>query len=205
MAISLSRIGTAVFLFAFTGLGLRAGGPTPALGVQVLGSVPTGSMRSQYTSSTGFGIGVFADWEVNFGANLRLAYDGVFYPGSTDGNLLPGMAPGSVASVANDRKYRSDTLSLQYLYFLSTRNEGLYLMAGLGAVNQTEKINTTAVLTNNTTLSLSPTQDTGTRLACMAGVGYEFGKSWGAFGRYTFSTVDSHTIGAAQAGLTYRF
>jgi len=203
MAISLAKSGCKAFLLACTGLGLFAIPPT--LGLQVTGSVPTGSMRSQYTSSTGFGIGAFADWEVTFGANVRLAYDGVFYPGSTDGNLLPGMSPASVVSVANDRKYRSDTLSLQYLYFTNIRNEGLYYLVGLGAVRQTEKINTTAVLTNNTSLSLSPTQDNGTRLALMAGVGYEFGKNWGAFGRYTFSTVDSHTIGAAQAGLTYRF
>jgi len=202
MAISLSKIGQAVFLFAFTGLGLHAQAPT--LGLQVLGSVPTGSMRSQYTSSTGLGIGAFADWEVNFGADLRLAYDGVFYPGSTDGELLPGMPP-TVVTVSNDRKYRSDTLSLQYLYYPDARNEGFYFMVGLGAVKQTEKIATTAVLSDSTTLSLNPVQDTGTRLACMAGLGYEFAKNWGAFGRYTFSTVDSHTIGAAQAGLTCRF
>ena len=176
----------------------------PRLGLQTLASAPTGSMRSQYTSSTGYGLGAFADWEANFGVNVRLAYDGVFHPGASDGNLLPGM-PASVASVSNDRKYRSDTLSLQFLFFPSKQNSGFYYMAGIGAMKQTEKINTTVVLNDHTTLSLTPVQDTGTRLALLAGVGCELDKNWGVFGRYAMANVGGHTIGALQAGVSFRF
>ena len=113
--------------------------------------------------------------------------------------------PGTVLRVDNDRKYRSDTLSLQYLIFPNGRNEGFYYMAGLGAVKQTEKINTTAVLGDGSTLNLTPVQDTGTRLALMAGLGCEFDKTWGAFGRCTMATVNGHTIAALQAGVSCRF
>ena len=202
MAMATKKIVQAAILATAAGTGLLA--DAPRLGLQVLGSEPTGSMRSQYTHSTGYGFGAFADWEVNFGANLRLAYDGVFHPGASDGNLLPGM-PGTVVSVNNDRKYRSDTLSLQYLIFPNGRNEGLYYMVGAGALKQTEKINTTAVLSDSSTLSLSPVQDTGTRLALMAGIGCEFDKTWGVFARYSMATVNSHTIGAVQAGVSCRF
>jgi opacity protein-like surface antigen len=203
MVISLARFGRPVFLFAVTGLSLLA--DSPRLGLAVLGAAPTGSMRSQYTHTTGYGLGAFADWEAGFGVNIRLAYDGLFYPGATDGYLLPGMAPGAVSSISNNRKYRSNTLSLQYIYFPDARNEGLYFLAGLGATNQTEKITSTAILSNGSGMTFTPTQTTGTKLAAMAGVGYEFNHTWGVSARYSFITVNAHTIGAVVGGVSYRF
>ena len=44
----------------------------PQMGIQALGSCPTGAMREDFTSNTGYGLGVFADWEVGAGKGLFL-------------------------------------------------------------------------------------------------------------------------------------
>lgn len=200
MAISLPKFSRSVILIAVSGLAASAAGPH--LGLQALVSEPTGSMRSQFTDRTGYGVGVFADWDVSDQASLRIGYDATFYPGAQDNLLIPGLA---ATSASNDRKFSSGTLSCQFLQFPGLRGEGFYWMVGAGATKQIEKTHSTADLNNHTVLALSTSQDTGTRLALMAGLGFEYNRNWGVFARYTFSTVDAHTIGALQGGLSYRF
>jgi opacity protein-like surface antigen len=200
MAISLPKFSRSIILVAASGLAASAAGPH--LGLQALVTEPTGSMRSQFTDRTGYGVGVFADWDVSYQSSLRVGYDAAFYPGAQDNLLIPGLA---ATRASSDRKFSSGTLSFQFLQFPGLRGEGFYWMLGAGATKQNEKTNSTATLGNNTVAALSTSHDTGTRLALMAGLGYEYNRNWGVFARYTFSTVDAHTIGALQGGLSYRF
>jgi hypothetical protein len=162
-------------------------------------------MTSQFTDDTGYGFGFFADWEVDAGRTVRLAYDGLFYPSRKDSSPIAGMASPSVRSTISDRKPRTDSLTLQYLFFPSRDIEGFYLMAGLGAMKYQQKIDASVQLADASILTPTFLQTSGTRLACVAGAGYEFGKQWGVSGKYSFITVNNHTLGGVQAGLSYRF
>lgn len=194
---SIVRLG---LVCAVAGAGLHA--ERPRLGVQALSSWPTGSMKSQFTDGTGYGLGAFAAWEVDAGRQWRLAYDGVVHPSRREGVTLP--IPGAAGADAR-REFRSHALTLQYLYFPQRDSEGFYFIVGLGGMNYLKKSETTVRYTAAPAWDVTVAEETGTKLACVAGVGYEFGRSWGATARYSFLTVDNHTLGAVQAGLSYRF
>ena len=205
MATRLSKFTAPVLLCAGMGLGLGAT-EAPRLGIEALGSWPTGSMRSDFADGTGLGLGAFADWEVDVGRTIRLVYEGVYYPTEQDTRSLPGLAANNVVSTDNSRKCRSHALTLQYLYFPRQDSEGFYFMAGLGAMNYLQKINSTVVLgNNNPALSFTPYVESGTKLACVAGMGYEFNKNWGVNAKYSFITVNNRTLGSVQTGISYRF
>lgn len=203
MAMGLSNLGRQALWCAVASLSLAA--ESPRLGVQVFGSGPTGSMRTQFTDGTGVGIGVFGDWEVDAGRTLRLAYDGVVYPNVRDDKAFGNIGSTSILSASNSRKPRSNAVTLQYLFFPSRDTEGFYFLAGLGAMTYTQKSETEVRLADASVGNLKVYEDSGTKLACVAGLGYEFGKSWGVSAKYSFITVDNHTLGAAQAGISYRF
>jgi opacity protein-like surface antigen len=203
MAISLAKLGQSAILCACASLSLAA--ESPRLGVQALGSWPTGSMRTQFTDQGGAGLGVFAEWEVDSNRTMRLAYDGVLYPSQRDTRPLANLGAVNVLSTDNNRKGHSNALTLQYLYFPGPETEGLYLVAGLGAMKMHQKIDATVRLVDTSVMDLSLSADTGVKLACIAGLGYEFGRNWGVSARYSFITVDNHTLGAAQASVSYRF
>ena len=204
MATRLAGITRIALLCAATGLGLCAEGPR--LGLQALGSWPTGSMRPDFTDGAGIGLGAFADWEVDVGRTVRLSYEGVFYPNEQDTRSLPGLADSGMVSTDNHRKSRSNSLTLQYLYFPGQDSEGFYFMAGLGAMNYLQRLDTSLVVSNSTpALNITPYTETGVKLACVAGIGYEFGKHWGLSAKYSFITVNNRTLGAVQSALSYRF
>ena len=181
-------------------LGLAAwsaqGAEPPRFGAQVLGSWPTGSMRGDYSSDTGYGLGMFAHWEAGPGRALRVGYDGIWYPTSSQPVQAGGETIANLPS-SNDRKCRSHAVTSQVLFYPGRDNEGFYYKVGLGAMNYLTRIETSG----------GPTilQDTGTRLACLAGAGYEFGEHWGVMAQYSFITVNNHTLGAVQSGVTFRF
>jgi len=174
----------------------------PQLGVQVLGSWPTGAMRSNFASNTGYGIGVFAGWEVGAGKALRLAYDGIWYPhgGDADSVGLP-----SAAFTDNDRKARSHSVTAQYLYYPSGDTEGVYFKVGVGAMNYLTQIKSTVTPVAAPTADITILNETGTKLAALAGLGYDFDKNWGVMAQYSFITVNNRTLGAVQTGISYRF
>ena len=203
MALSLARLGSRALLAACASLSLAA--ESPRLGVQALGSWPTGSMRTQFTDQGGAGLGVFAEWEVATNKTMRLAYDGILYPSQRDTRPLANLGSVNLVSTDNNRKAHSNAVTLQYLYFPNQEPEGLYLLAGLGAMKFQQKIDSTVRLADTSVMDLSLSEDTGVKLACVAGLGYEFGRNWGVSARYTFITVDNHTLGAAQAAVSYRF
>ena len=204
MAIRLAKITRQVLFCAATGLGLCA--ESPRLGVELLGSWPTGSMRPDITDVAGVGIGAFADWEVDAGRTIRLAYEGIYYPNEQDTRSLPGLAESGVVATDNHRKSRSNSLTLQYRYFPGQDSEGFYFMAGLGAMNYFQKIDTTLASSSSTpAFNITPYTESGIKLACVAGMGYEFNKNWGLSAKYSFITVNNRTLGAVQTGLSYRF
>jgi hypothetical protein len=173
---------------------------TPQLGIQALGSFPTGAMRNDFSSNTGYGLGVFADWEVGAGKGLRLAYDGIWYPDSGNAAAIPGL-PGNSYS-QGDGKCRTHSLTAQYLYYPSGDREGVYFKAGVGAMNYFTKTQVTLTPQN---VGLTVLEESGTKLATLAGLGYDFNKNWGVMAQYSFITVNNHTLGAVQTGVTYRF
>ena len=184
-------------------VGLSLGAEAPRLGFQTLGSWPTGSMKSQFTAGSGYGAGAFAEWELDAGRALRLAYDGVYYPTVHEASAwpsLPGLTGGE-----SDQKCRSHSVTLQYLYFPRNDTEGFYFLVGLGGMAQTRKTETSLRPVSGPALDLTTLQETGVKLACVAGLGYEFSRSWGVTARYSFITVENHTLGAVQAGISYRF
>jgi hypothetical protein len=182
----------------------------PQIGVQVLGSWPTGSMRSSFASNTGYGVGVFAGWEVGAGRAIRLAYDGIWYPHGGDQGTA-GLPSGNFSD--DNRKARSHSVTAQYLYYPSGDTEGLYFKVGVGAMNYLTKIQSTVTIPNGPTLNgASPTtvqttllNESGTKLATLAGLGYDFNKNWGVLAQYSFITVNNHTLGAVQTGISYHF
>jgi len=176
----------------------------PQIGFQALGSWPTGAMRSDFASNTGYGLGVFAGWEVGAGRVLRLAYDGIWYPhgGNSATQVLP-----SGAFTENDRKCRSHAFTAQYLYFPSGDTEGLYFKVGAGAMNYLTKVQSTytAPAPSSPPVGLTVLSESGTKLACVAGLGYDFDKNWGVLAQYSFITANNRTLGAVHTGVSYRF
>lgn len=174
----------------------------PQIGAQVLGSWPTGAMRRDFASNTGYGIGVFADWEMGAGKALRLAYDGICYPhgGDADTPTLP-----SATFKENDRKARSHSVTAQYLFYPSGDTEGVYYKVGVGAMNYLTKVKSTMTLPASSATEVTFLDESGTKLATLAGLGYDFDKHWGVMAQYSFITSSNHTLGAVQTGISYRF
>jgi len=54
-------------------------------------------------------------------------------------------------------------------------------------------------------VGLDVVEDSGTRLNVLAGLGYDFNKTWGVLAQYSFITVDNRQLGAVQAGISCRF
>ena len=174
----------------------------PQIGAQALGSWPTGAMRGDFASNTGYGIGVFAGWEVGAGKALRLAYDGIWYPhgSDTDSSVLP-----SAQFNESYRKARSHSVTAQYLYFPSGDTEGVYFKVGVGAMNYLTKVKATMTLPASPATEVTLLEESGTKLATLAGLGYDFDKHWGVMAQYSFITSNNHTLGAVQTGICYRF
>jgi opacity protein-like surface antigen len=188
------------------GLGLAAGSccaaDLPRLGLSVHGSCPTGSLK-EFTEDPGYGLGAFAEWELDTGSNLRLAYEGTLFRSTRDTTALSGL-PGGPYAFDSHRKPRSHALLLEYLYFPRHDNEGFYFLLGAGGMNYQARNELTGILPT-VTWSATTLDETGTKLACVAGLGYEFTKNLGASARYSFITVNNRTLGGVQAGFSYRF
>ena len=172
----------------------------PQIGFQALGSWPTGVMRNDFASTTGYGLGVFAGWEVGAGRALRLAYDGIWYPHGGEA------AKASATFAERDRKARSHCVSAQYLLYPSGDTEGVHFKVGLGAMNYLAKVETTAAPgPSSPVVGVTLLEETGTKLATLAGLGYDFNRNWGVLAQYSFITSNNHTLGAVQTGISYRF
>jgi hypothetical protein len=175
----------------------------PQMGIQALGSCPTGAMREDFTSNTGYGLGVFADWEVGAGKGFRLAYDGIWYPNAGRADTIPGLQPAGYSQ--DDRRSRSHAVTAQYLYYPSGDREGVYFKAALGAMNYLTRSNVTLNVAGAQGVRLDVVEDSGTKLNTLAGLGYDFNKNWGVLAQYSFITVAGRHLGAVQAGISYRF
>jgi hypothetical protein len=175
----------------------------PQIGFQAVGSWPTGSMRSEFTRDNGYGVGVYGGWEAAPGKVVRLAWDGIWYSGSAQAPGA-GIPAGDLVAV-DDRKSRSHLVTLQYLLFPSGDDEGVYYKVGLGAMNCLTRGRATALFQNGQRATVDVVDETGTKLATVAGIGYEFGRNWGVLAQYSFITVNNRTLGAVQAGISYRF
>jgi len=188
------------------GLGLVAGScfaaDLPRLGLSVHGSCPTGSLK-EFTEDPGYGLGVFAEWELDSGSNLRLAYEGTVFRNTRDTTSLSGL-PGGPFTFDDQRKPRSHAVLLEYLYFPRHDNEGFYFLLGAGGMNYMARNELTGTAPA-VTAHLTTLEETGTKLACVAGLGYEFTRNFGASARYSFITVNNRTLGGVQAGFSYRF
>jgi hypothetical protein len=190
---------------ALLGLGAAAvlAAQAPQVGFQLLGSIPTGSMRESFASNTGYGAGVFGGWEAGPGRVFRLAYDGVWYSKGA-GGAAAKLPPGTLVA-EGDRSSRSHAVTLQYLCYPSGDDEGVYFKAGLGGMNCLARSRATVVSQNGERSTVDLLDETGVKLATLAGIGFDFGRNWGVLAQYSFLTVDNHTLGAVQAGLSYRF
>ena len=175
----------------------------PRMGAQALGSFPTGAMRSDFASGTGYGLGVFGDWEVGAGKVVRLAYDGIWYPSGGRSTGLSQLPSG--AFTGNDGKSRTHAVTAQYLYYPSGDTEGLFFKVGVGAMNYLTKIQTTYTAPLSPGVGMTVLNESGTKLATVAGLGFDFNKNWGILAQYSFITENNHTLGAVQTGLSYRF
>jgi len=174
---------------------------SPKIGVQLLGGWPTGSMRSDFTTKTGYGAGVFADWTVAEGRIFRLAYDGLWYGKDNS----PDNASPAAVLAEGDRNCRSHSFTAQYLIYPLRDTEGFYCKVGLGGMNQISRIDSTLTSPGNLNSRVTLLQESGTRLNCLAGIGYDFNEHWGAMAQYSFITVDTRTLGSVQTGISYRF
>ena len=178
----------------------------PAIGFQGLASWPTGSERSRFSSDTGYGLGVFADWEADAGRIIRLGYDGLWFPTYRRDDTLPGVSAANVQP-GGERRHRTHALMAQYLYFPSQDSEGFYWKVGAGAMNQVARVQSDLTFggAQPQTVRVTTLQETGTKLGVLAGLGYEFGKNWGVMAQYSFITENNHTLGSVQTGITFRF
>lgn len=171
----------------------------PQIGFQALGSWPTGVMRSDFAANTGYGLGVFGGWEVGAGRALRLAYDGIWYPHGGDAERPTGPLS------EGDRKARSHCVSAQYLVYPSGDTEGVYFKVGLGAMNYLTRAQSTVTVPGSPPVGVTVLDESGTKLATLAGLGYDFSKNWGLLAQFSFITSNNHTLGAVQTGVSYRF
>jgi hypothetical protein len=96
-----------------------------------------------------------------------------------------------------DHRCRSHSVTAQYLFYPSGTDEGFYGKVGLGGMNYLTRIDAGG---GSTLL-----QESGTKLACLAGAGYDFNEHWGLMAQYSFITVQNRTLGAVQTGISYRF
>lgn len=190
---------------ALLGLGTCAAvaASAPQIGFQAMGSWPTGSMRSEFTTNNGYGLGLYGGWETAPGRIFRLAYDGIWY---SDGSRNEATGIPSAAFLSQgDRKSRSHAVTVQYLYYPSGDDEGVYFKAGLGAMNCLTRSRASATFQGGQVGTVDLLTETGTHLATLAGVGYDFNRNWGVLAQYCFITVSNHTLGAVQTGISYRF
>ena len=204
MTFGLLKLGRSAVFCTATCLGMAA--ETPQIGFQGLAGFPTGSERQQFSSGTGYGLGVFADWELDAGRTFRLGYDGLWYPSDSRTDTIPGVAAANTAPDGR-RNHRSHAVMAQYLHYPSQDNEGFYWKVGVGAMNQLTRVQSDLVFTGAQAQRVRVTtlEETGTRLGCLAGLGYDFGKHWGVMAEYSFITVHNHTLGGVQTGVSYRF
>ena len=184
--------------------GLGAAAEIPQIGFQVLGSCPTGSMRSDFSTNIGYGLGVFGGWEAAPGRVLRLAYDGIWYPDNKQSATEGGVPAGSLVSEGN-RKARSHMVSLQYLWYPSGDNEGFYCKLGVGGMNCLTSTRAKISFQGAQASSVDVLNESGTKLAALAGIGYDIGRNWGLMAQYSLITVSNRTWGAVQTGISYRF
>jgi len=162
-------------------------------------------MRSDFTNNNGYGAGVFAGWELGPGRVFRLGYDGVWYASSSRAAAGTGIPVASISAV-QDGKPRSNSVTAQYLYFPSSDDEGVYFKVGAGASNLMIKGNDDLIFPGSPKpVTITTLKETGVHLACLAGLGYEFGRNWGVLAQYSFITVNNHTLGGVQTGISYRF
>jgi opacity protein-like surface antigen len=175
----------------------------PQMGIQALGSCPTGAMRDDFTSNIGYGLGVFADWEMGAGKAFRLGYDGIWYPNGGRADTIPDLQASGYTEA--DRKCRSHAVTAQYLYYPSGDREGVYFKAGLGAMSYLTRSNVTLNVAGAQGVRLDVVEDSGIKLNTLAGLGYDFSKNWGVLAQYSFITVDSRHLAAVQAGISCRF
>jgi hypothetical protein len=164
----------------------------PRLGVQVIGSIPSGGLKDVTDGHAGWGVGAHMTFDLGGAHLLRPRLDGVFYP--------------SAGEHGATQKATDLSLGSDYLFFLGGKQEGLYLMGGLAVHRWEFKASTQPVggypgysgATNSTQFGYS------------LGVGCDFTRALGAEVRYVdsrFTTLDhqAHTARSFQAGLTYRF
>jgi hypothetical protein len=169
------------------GLGFAAAGSilcaqAPRLGLTAGAAWPTGGTRDGYTSSAGYTLGAFADWERQPGHTVRLALDGVYYPSST--NAFDG-------TTDRDRA-QSTALTLNYVFTPRADLQGFYLVLGAGGMNIQRR-------------NADYLHETGVKLAWNAGFGINLNENWGFLARYHNVHAQSRNLGTVTAGLTYKF
>lgn len=153
----------------------------PRLGLTAGAAWPTGPTRD-ITTSAGYSLGAFADWEQRPGHTLRLALDGNFHPRTRDRNVADGTSSRS----------QSQSLTLNYVFKPRPDFQGFYLVLGAGGMNYQNR--------KGDILG-----ETGVKLAWNAGFGVDMNENWGVLARYHSVTSDGHSYGTVTAGLTYRF
>lgn len=72
-------------------------------------------------------------------------------------------------------------------------------------MNYLTKVKAIPTLAPSTGSAVTFLEESGTKLATLAGLGYDFDKHWGVMAQYSFITSNNHTLGAVQTGISYRF
>ena len=174
----------------------------PRLGDEFMFTNPTGTLKNAYTSSQGFGITIFSEWELGKGHGLR--WDIIGYTRYPDTTVMSnGQALQSTLS--------SMSSSLNYTYHLGRHPLGPYLLAGLGLTSYSGRVKMTGA--NPPQRVEGPTvpaysqylASTSWQPAWLVGSGYDFNKMVGITVRYHAIQSMGHTLGTIETGFSYRY
>lgn len=171
---------------------------TPALsgqeatrfGLQAGLAIPQTDLKDAVDSKTGFNIGAQVTFDLRGGHMLRPRLDYTWFPDYSQ----------SIAGDSITIKLTRTALGLDYLYFVDGKPQGLYLTAGLAAVQWKMEIDVTLL-----GIGSGSNSDTTNKLALAAGLGYQFNPTVGADLRYIKGNAWEGDVDMIQVGVNVRF
>lgn len=165
----------------------------PRYGIQLHASLPQGDLKDAQDSKLGLGFGAHMTFDLKGGHMIRPRFDAVFFPNSNRYGFT----------------YKTTDLSLgaDYLYFLSGKPQGAYLIAGLGLHHWKTELSSPVI----GGYPAGTATDNSNKLGTAFGIGYSFNHAVGAELRYInmvtkdgADKIESRSS-TLELGITYRF
>jgi opacity protein-like surface antigen len=202
----LPSLRTALTALLCTAPSILSAASAPKLGISLNGSAPTGVLKNTWNDSVGYGLGFFAEWELDSGHAFRAAYDGTYFPKKDDKAPVAGFNQTNVLGTETSSRFCQHAVTLNYVFFpIKAWGEGFHVLVGAGAMKFDRASDHTVKYANASPLTFTTLHETGTKLVTQAGIGYNFQTNWGVSAKYSMIRANDHTLATVQAGINLKF